>query len=171
MNSSKRETYISPRRLDMMCDVYHRTGSIDLLKLTVPDSVSVDFKALQKRIAVAEGDISPEDNFKEEISEVEWWTKENVGSRVKEVSEYITNNPNDPFIVDHASTFIEKKRIGAPDLVNDYGDLLIAVHNANPGKVNEWVEDWGRSKVSQVRSFLRHKAKTDDTYRGISEAL
>jgi hypothetical protein len=170
-NTSKRETYISPRRLDMMMDVYTNTQSLDLLEKSVPNIETVDFKALVNRIAVAEGKITPGDDLKEECSKPEWWTKDTVQRNVGDIAELIVQNPNDPFVVDNASNFIRDQRIGAEIIAKDFGDIVVALHSANPVKIDEWKEKWGKSKTSQVRSYLRSQANSDDSFKAVSRYI
>jgi hypothetical protein len=168
-NIGKRESYISPRRLDMMMDVYTKTNSLDLLERSIPDSVEVDFQALKNRIAVAEGKITPGDNLKEELSKPEWWTKDTVSRNVADISDFIKKNPNDPFVLDHASNFIRDGRLGAESIAKEFGDIVTAIYGASPGKIDEWKEKWGKSKTSQVRSYLRAQMNSgDDSYKEIA---
>jgi len=170
-NTAKREEYISPRRLDMMMDIYTKTGSLDLLEHAIHDTIEVDFQALKDRIAVAEGKAKPGANLKEKMVKADWWTKDTVSRNVPDVAEYIVNNPNDPFVVDNASEFIKETRIGAEALALEYGEILLAIHKANPSKIDDWKTKWGKSKISQTRSFLRQRAQSDEDYKEISKAM
>jgi hypothetical protein len=170
-NTAKREEYISPRRLDMMMDVYVKTGSLDMLKLAVHNTLEVDIDILINRIAVAEGKAKPGANLKDKLSKADWWTKDTVGRNIPDVADYINENPNDPFVVDNASEFIKETRIGAEALALEYGELLLAIWKANPGKVDDWKTKWGKSKISQTRSFIRQRSQSDDAYKELYKAF
>jgi len=169
-NNGKREFYVSPRRLEYMIEVYSNTGSLDILRKTIPPDEAIDFGALKKLIQKAEGKIKVEDQDMARFNDRANWTKDAVITDLTEITEYVYEHPNDPVFIDNATSFLSG-RVGFSVCANDIAELFVALHEKSPTHLSKVKQAWNPTKASQFRTALRDRVKKMDVGDNLRQQL
>lgn len=155
--SSKREYYVSPRRLEYMIENYATFGTFEMLKHSVPPGALLDWNNLKSNIKVAEaggdvGDIST-DSFPDKIKTQQFWTKKNVAENYSTLESYFDANPNDAIAGQQFHNFlVNNPRIGMP-FIKSWMPLILKREEVDTSLLTDIRGAWSFKKVRQIANF------------------
>lgn len=168
-NNSKREYYVSPRRLEYMIDIYTKFGTFEMLKHSVPPSALLDWANLKANIKIAEagGDLGvsiANQSFTEQIQNQPFWTKKNVAANADKLREHFKANPNDALASNQFKNFLgNNPRTGMP-FIKAWSDMMVERYDADPNFFEDMKKSWDSKKIRQVSNWLYHRYQ--DYYYG-----